>query len=118
MLNGYLKCPNCGKKTLPPERVKLGYPDCLDCSKVQKYIGRRQDKHGDIEIYRENIDYFKRQLRRENTIGFAPTVPVSSPGVEQAKADWMEDKCTHYKDQVKQQKAEREEKKIRDLCEK
>jgi hypothetical protein len=84
-----IHCSKCDR-IIPEKRAELGYKDCVDCSSVKKYVGRRMDKHGDVEIYRENVDYFKEHLKRENRIGFGPTVPVSHPTIEQNRQDFKD----------------------------
>jgi len=70
-------CSNC-HQPIPDKRAELGYDTCLECSTEEKYVGRRQDKHGDIDIYRCRQEWFKRQLKRENKVGFNASVPVGT----------------------------------------
>jgi hypothetical protein len=85
-LNGYIllkrikimDCIDCGEP-IPDKRAFLGYETCIKCSTEQKYVGRRQDKHGDVDIIRTNQEWFKNSLRRENKVGFNANLPVGNP---------------------------------------
>jgi hypothetical protein len=73
-----INCIHCGEP-IPEKRAELGYDTCLKCSTEERYVGRRQDKHGDIDIMRSNQDYFKKSLKRENRAGFSANLPFGSP---------------------------------------
>lgn len=73
-----MKCKHCNQP-INPRRAELGYGTCIKCSRTQRYIGRRNGKHGDIEIFRTNQEYFRRQLRRENRVCYNANLPFNSP---------------------------------------
>lgn len=70
-------CRNCGIE-FKNKKLRRGYIDqCDSCSedKVERYVGRRQDKHGDVDIFRSNINYVKRVLNIENKAGPTANLP-------------------------------------------
>lgn len=74
-----IHCRDCGQPiTKATKQLKRGYINqCDSCSidDVEKHIGRRDDKHGDVEIFRENTEFIKRQIKRENVVGFNANLP-------------------------------------------
>lgn len=77
-MNDKNMCIKCGL-TIPTKRSELGYNTCIECSDEKRYVGRRYDKHGDVEIYRVNQEYFAKMIRRENKICYNANLPFSSP---------------------------------------
>ncbi len=80
---GLRVCRDCGREFNPKlPHNKPGYIDqCGACSKdVEKYVGRNKgEKSVQIEIFRTRIEYWRRQLRRENAVGYNANLPVSNP---------------------------------------
>lgn len=73
-----MNCRDCKRLiTKATRRLGHGYINqCDNCAiNVEKYIGRRDDKHGDIEIFRGNTEFIKRQIKRENAVGFNANLP-------------------------------------------
>lgn len=73
-------CRNCRQEFFK-KRIKRGYIDqCDDCSKdgVQRYVGRRDDKHGDVQIFRKDIINALGHIKRENRIGPKPNLGIGS----------------------------------------
>ena len=76
------ECEQCGE-TFDPQRAALGYRICIPCAEktVKRYLGRRggETKTDGCYIYRENLDWVQKVLKRENAVGFNANLPVSSP---------------------------------------
>ena len=76
-----MNCRNCNqlinKLTRP---VEYGFVDqCSECATdVEMYIGRRTDKHGDTEIFRDNIESIQKQINKENVVGFNANLPFDT----------------------------------------
>jgi len=76
--------PNCSicEEEFAQERFDLGYEICLSCASktVKKYLGRRSNdsKHGELTIFRENLNEVKKILRRENGAGFNANLSFGS----------------------------------------
>lgn len=89
-------CRHCEVEFNPKNKFRGGYIDeCDDCSseKTEKYVGRLSgsSKAGDaIEIFRENISYWRATLKRESMRGFGPNLPVSHPVIETKKEEMKE----------------------------
>jgi len=75
-------CRNCSKEiNQRTKQLSNGYIDqCDNCSTedVEKYVGRRTDKHGDTIIFRIDIDSIQRQIKRENAVGFNANLPFET----------------------------------------
>lgn len=84
-----IKCRDCGKRFDPESKrrqVKQGYYNqCLTCSlstkDVPRYLGRQglTNKDGSITIFRENLDFVKKVLKRECGAGFNANLSLGNP---------------------------------------
>lgn len=75
-------CRTC-KKEFERKLVRGGYIDqCDRCSKgdVPRYLGRRTDKHGDVEVFRSDLSFVKKQLRLESRRGRGVNINLRGEG--------------------------------------
>jgi len=74
------RCRTCGEE-FDRKLLRRGYVDqCDDCSddKVKPYVGRRDDKHGDVMIFRTNLVFVQNVLDYENRVGRNANLMISS----------------------------------------
>jgi hypothetical protein len=79
-------CRTC-KKEFDPEgkkKAKIGYVwECISCSRKrgdERYLGRigNTGKGEPLEIYRENLAFYRAALRRECGAGMNPNLGIST----------------------------------------
>ena len=82
------ECDVCGDEYDPSKKKRGGYINhCDGCAKekVERYLGRQglTNKDASITVLRENLGFWKRTIKRENSIGFNANLPLGSPAFEQ-----------------------------------
>jgi len=111
------KCRDCGNQFNEKDKFnKPGYIDqCGHCAQdVERYVGRNKGgKSVQIEIFRKDTEYWRRQFRRENAIGFNANLPVNHPvavqKIESKRAQLHQDDDIHHRQSIKRWEKEQEE---------
>ena len=81
-----IRCRTCGKEFDPSFKRKIrgGYfNECIECSSEDRktmYVGRPGATHkgSNIEIFRENLETVRTQIKRESAVGFTANLGLSS----------------------------------------
>ena len=86
--NGNYICRTCDEEFDPkskPRRSKGFIDECCVCGninggEVERFLGRPGATHkgANIEIFRDNLNYYANALRRESACGMAPNLGVAS----------------------------------------
>lgn len=84
-----IKCRDCGKQFDPKEKIRVVrqgyYNQCVECSlkmkDVPRYLGRQglTNKDGSIEIFRDNLNFVSKVLKRETSAGYGANLILGSP---------------------------------------
>lgn len=82
-----IECRDCGEMFDPKKKARRGgyYNQCPACSsgmgdREKMYVGRCGSPHkgAEIEIFRENLSFFRTALRRESACGMSPNLGISA----------------------------------------
>ena len=82
------KCSIC-EEEFAQERFVLGYDTCLSCAEkhTKRFLGRRSSdtKHGELTIFRTNLDSVRAVLKRETNAGFNANLSFGSYATPEPK---------------------------------